>query len=216
MDLALLSKSLGSSKSNRSRVFAATVAVAGVTALDYYYGKQLSNGKSKHEPIKAVVTINRSPEELYRFWRNVQNLPRFMKYIESVEPAGPNRSRWLAKLPDGATVEWQSELTEDRPDHLAWRSVEGSDVHHSGSVRFISYTGGRGTRVVFEMEMPHRGGSMGQTLASVFKKVPEQIAQEDLRAFKQLMETGEIATTEGQPSGKRGIVQKLMGAGRKQ
>jgi uncharacterized membrane protein len=213
MDLALLSGALTKSKGNRRRMFAATAAVAGVTALDYYYSKRVTEKKAaaEPEPITKSITINRSSEDLYRVWRNFQNLPKFMKHIEKVEILGENRSRWTAKIPGGKRIQWESEILLDRPnEEIVWRSLEGSDVQNSGSVRFEPAPANRGTRVVVQMEISEFPGQIGSTIAKLVGKIPEQIVQEDLRSFKQLMETGEIATTEGQPSGRKGLIRSAL------
>jgi uncharacterized membrane protein len=213
VDLALLGGALTSRKANRRRVFAATAAVAGVTALDVYYSTRLTGSKAAKEPVPVTktITINRSPEDLYRIWRNFQNLPKFMKHIESVEILSDNRSRWTAKVPGGKKLQWESEILLDRPnEEIVWRSLENSDVQNSGSVRFEPAPARRGTRVIIQMEINELPGLVGSTIAKLVGKVPEQIIQEDLRAFKQLTETGEIATTEGQPSGRQGIIRRTF------
>jgi uncharacterized membrane protein len=144
------------------------------------------------------MIINRSPEEVYGFWRRLENLPRFMRHLESVQETGTGRSHWVAKAPAGSSVEWDAEITEDRPNELiAWRSLEGADVDNSGSVRFEPATGGRGTVVHVEMEYNPPGGVLGALVAKLFGEEPGQQAQESLRTLKQVMETGEIIVSDG-------------------
>lgn len=204
LDLALLGAAALSPRSNRGRVAVATAAVAGVTLLDYLCAQQLS--EDRHDAglrATASVTISRSPEELYRFWRDFENLPRFMTHLKSVRASG-NRSHWEASGPAGTTVEWDAELTEDRPNEvISWRSVEGSDVEHAGSIRFAPAPGDRGTIVFVELQYRPPGGMAGAAAAALFGEEPNQSMQRDLRRFKQVMETGEIITTEGQPAGRR-------------
>lgn len=153
--------------------------------------------------VEKSVTINRSPEELYAFWRNFENLPRFMNHLESVRVTGEKSSHWVATAPAGTTVEWDAEIFNERANELiAWRSLEGADVDSAGSVHFEPATGGRGTvvRVILKYDPP--GGVVGAAVAKLFGENPEQQIDEDLRRFKQVMETGETATTEGQPSGR--------------
>ena len=174
-----------------------TAAVAGVTALDMICSQRLSrrNGARNGGAIRVAqaVTINRSPEDLYRFWRAFQNLPRFMKHLESVREVGNRRSHWVAKAPAGRTVEWDAEITEDRPNELiAWRSLEGSDVDHIGFVRFERALGGRGSVVRVEMRYGPPAGVVGATMAKLFGENPEWQVKDDLRRFKQVMETGEV------------------------
>jgi uncharacterized membrane protein len=153
--------------------------------------------------VEKSVTINRPPEELYSFWRNFENLPRFMHHLESVRVTGGDRSHWVAKGPAGSTVEWDAEVYNEKENEMiAWRSLEGADVASAGSVHFTPAAAGRGTvvRVVLKYDPP--GGVIGATVAKLFGENPEQQIDEDLRRFKQVMESGEIATTAGQPSGR--------------
>jgi uncharacterized membrane protein len=177
--------------------------------------------------VKQTITINGAPDELYRFWRDLQNLPRFMKHLESVtpeqmmrqtaadqasvgaasqpagQPTGDARSHWVAKAPAGTTVEWDAEITEDRPNELiAWRSLDGADVDSAGTVRFEEAPGGRGTVVKLEMHYHPPAGALGAGIAKLFGEDPEWQVKEGLRRFKQLMEIGEVITTEGQPAGR--------------
>jgi uncharacterized membrane protein len=198
-------------RSDRGRIAMVTAAVAGVTALDMICSQRLSrrNGARNGGAIRVAqaVTINRSPEDLYRFWRAFQNLPRFMKHLESVREVGNRRSHWVAKAPAGRTVEWDAEITEDRPNELiAWRSLEGSDVDHIGFVRFERAPGGRGSVVRVEMRYGPPAGMVGATMAKLFGENPEWQVKDDLRRFKQVMETGEVLTTEGQPAGRASSV----------
>jgi uncharacterized membrane protein len=151
--------------------------------------------------VERAVTINRSPEELYRFWRHFQNLPRFMQQLESVESIGDHRSHWVAKAPAGATVEWDAEVYNERENEfIAWRSLEGADVDHAGSVYFRPAPGGRGTEVKVTLEYSPPGGKLGAAIATLLGKNPEQQIREDLRRLKQLMEAGEIPTAEMKPT----------------
>jgi uncharacterized membrane protein len=207
IDLALLGAASRLKKSNRGRIALATAAVAGVTALDAICSQRLSrrNGARGNGAIRVAksATINRSPEELYRFWRDFQNLPRFMKHLESVRETGDRRSHWVAKGPAGTTVEWDAEITEDRPNELiAWRSLEGSDVDCVGFVRFERAPGGRGSIVRVEMRYRPPAGRVGATVARLLGEGPEWRIKDDLRRFKQIMEAGEVITTEGQPAGR--------------
>jgi len=208
MDLALLGAASRSRKSDRGRIAMATAAVAGVTALDAVCSQRLTrrNGARGNGAIRVAqsVTINRSPEELYRFWRNFQNLPRFMKHLESVRETSDRRSsHWVAKARAGAKIEWGAEITEDRPNELiAWRSLEGSDIDCVGSVRFERAPGGRGTIVKVEMRYSPPAGRLGAIAAKFLGEGPGWRIKDDLRRFKQMMEVGEIITTEGQPAGR--------------
>ena len=153
--------------------------------------------------VEKSVTVDRSPEELYRFWRNFENLPRFMNHLETVQVKDEKRSHWVAKAPAGTTVEWDAEIYNDKENEMiAWRSLEGSDVDNAGSVHFQRAPGGRGTEVRVVLKYDPPGGVVGATIAKLFGEEPGQQISEDLRRFKQVMETGESATTLGQSSGR--------------
>ena len=147
--------------------------------------------------VKKVVTVQSSPEELYNFWHNFENLPRFMRHLEAVQVTGPRRSHWVARAPADQTVEWDAEVTEDRPNELrAWRSLPGADVDNSGTVRFYPATGNRGTVVDVDLEYDPPGGKAGALVAKLFGEEPDQQIYDDLRAFKQVIELGEVVLSE--------------------
>jgi uncharacterized membrane protein len=153
--------------------------------------------------VEKSVTVNRPPEEVYRFWRDFQNLPRFMNHLESVSDLGGGRSHWVAKAPAGKTVEWDAEVYNEKENELiAWRSLEGADVDNAGSVRFEPAPEGRGTVVRVTLKYDPPAGKLGSLIAKLWGEEPSQQIEEDLRRFKQVMEAGEIPTTEGQPSGR--------------
>jgi uncharacterized membrane protein len=159
-------------------------------------GRAATVNARKAVKVERSVTIARPRAELYAFWRNFENLPRFMEHLVSVRMLSSDRSHWAAKGPAGSTVEWDAELVNDLPDTLiAWKSVAGSELPNAGSVHFADAPGGRGTvvRVVIDVEPP--AGKLGVMLAKLFGEDPEREVREDLRKFKQLMETGEIATS---------------------
>ncbi|MBS1797640.1 MAG: SRPBCC family protein [Acidobacteria bacterium] len=161
--------------------------------------------KGKIEVQKAV-TINKSPAELYRFWRNLENLPQFMNHLEAVAETDSKHSHWKAKAPLGQTVEWDAEITEEVPNELiAWRSTENSDIKNAGRVRFKP-TANRGTEVVVHLTYEAPAGRLGALAAKIFGEEPSQQVSEDLRRFKSLMETGLIMKVEGQTSGRIGEV----------
>lgn len=214
MDLALLGTSLQGGAARPSRVAAATAAVAGVTALDYFCGQELRRGQKAGDGsphLEHSVVINRSAEELYSFWRDFQNLPRFMNHLHSVQVTSPTRSHWVAQGPAGTNVEWDAEIITDTPNEvISWRSLECADVANAGSVRFERAPGGRGTVVRVKMQYRPMGGVVGAKLAKAFGQAPEKQIKVDLYRFKQLMETGEIARTDGQPTGRpRGARSKV-------
>jgi uncharacterized membrane protein len=153
--------------------------------------------------VEQSVTINKSPAELYRFWRNFENLPRFMNHLEAVHVTGAGRSHWVAKAPAGTTVEWDAEIYNEKENELiAWRSLPGSDVNSAGSVRFQAAPGGQGTEVKVVLKYDPPGGMVGATIAKLFGEEPSQQIADDLQRFKQVMETGGTSTTASQPSGR--------------
>ena len=193
LDLACLGAAFSSRDADHGRLKAATAAVIGVTALDVYNAQQLSRDKNDSAVRVHTVTVNRAPDELYRFWRDFENLPRFMSHLESVRITGERRSHWVAKAPAGTTVEWDAEITKDIPGQLiAWRSVEGAEVENSGVVRFDRAPGGRGTEVRVELFYDPPGGLLGAGVAKLFGEEPGTQIKGDLRRFKQVMETGEV------------------------
>lgn len=146
--------------------------------------------------VGKTVTINRSRTELYAFWRDFTNLPRFMENVISVVSAAEGRTHWTVKAPAGKTVEWISAVTEDRPNEtIAWASEPGADVPNSGRVDFRDAPGGRGTWVSVTILYDPPAGIIGRAIAKMFQREPAIQARRDLRRFKQLMETGEIATS---------------------
>jgi uncharacterized membrane protein len=143
------------------------------------------------------VTIDRPREELYAFWREFTHLPRFMRNVHRVSIVDARRSHWVIEAPAGNTVEWDSEIIEDQPGHLiAWRSVEGASVRNSGQVEFLDSPDGRGTVVRATLVYEPPAGSIGKLIAKLFQKEPKVQARQDLRRFKQLMETGEVSTAQ--------------------
>jgi len=154
--------------------------------------------------VDVSQTIERTPWDLYQFWRNFENLPRFMEHLESVTVIDDRRSHWVAKAPSiaGGKVEWDAEIINDEPNALiAWRSLENANVDNAGSVRFVPGPEGRGTEVRVVVDYIPPAGQIGKWVAKLFGEEPTQQIREDLRRFKRLMETGEIPTTQGQPRG---------------
>lgn len=150
--------------------------------------------------VEQTVTIERNRQDLYHFWRNLENLPRIMHHLESVRVQG-NRSHWVAKGPLGTRVEWDAEIYNENPNEIiAWRSLPGSEVDTTGSVHFTPAPPGRGTEVRVVLKYNPPAGKLGATIAKLLGEDPRQQIREDLRCFKQLLEAGEVATTHGQTS----------------
>ena len=147
------------------------------------------------------VTINRPRQEVYEFWRDLEHLPTFMIHLEAVTSSGDLRSHWVANVPAGR-VEWDAEIIEDRPGEIiAWQSVEGSAVPNGGSVRFTDAPADRGTEVHVDLHYDPPAGRAGAMVAKLFGEEPQQQLRDDLRRFKQVMETGEVVRSDGSLEG---------------
>jgi uncharacterized membrane protein len=209
IDLAFLGSAANEDSTNRQRIALAAAAVAGVTALDLICARGLQDDHQQarmaagelpsHEvSVERSVTVNRPIEEVYGFWKGYANLPRFMRHLKSVETLGENRTRWTVKGPAGTTVSWDAETTVDREhEWIAWRSLDNADVEHRGSVRFQRAPADRGTEVRVHLQYSPPAGALGRGIAWLFGEEPSQQIHEDLRRFKQLMETGEVPLSEG-------------------
>jgi len=198
MDLALLGQGFGQRRTSPARLIAATAVVGGMTAFDAFSAARQSRNPQLNKivaPIHVVksITVNRPREDVYRFWRDLSNLPTFMAHLESVEVSN-GRSTWRAKAPAGQTVSWQAEIIQDRPaECISWRSVEGSTIVPSrGVVRFIEAPGNRGTEVQVDLRYDPPGGALGAAFAKLFGEEPGQQIASDLRRLKQVLETGEV------------------------
>ncbi|MEQ8819763.1 MAG: SRPBCC family protein [Sumerlaeia bacterium] len=146
--------------------------------------------------VRKTLTIDRPAYELYHFWRNLENLPQFMKHLKDVRTLDAWRSHWVARGPAGISVEWDAEIVDDRENELiSWESVEGSHVENEGSVRFHELGDGR-TEVTVRMRYEPPAGKIGAGVAKLFGEEPRQQMEDALREFKTLMETGEHAVTE--------------------
>jgi len=217
MDLAMLGTAMRPGNSRRGRAAFSFAAVAGVLAVDAFAATQFTR-HGGHPLLSGVaaptylyfetsIATTKTPEECYRFWRNVENLPRFMTGLQSVRALDDRRFHWVAKGSDGEAMEWDCEITEDRPGSaVAWRTLEGAQIPSAGSVIFEPAPNGRGTIVRASMHYSPPGGRLTASLARMLRQDPQSQVREDLRRFKQLLETGEIATTHGQPTGRRSMI----------
>ena len=146
--------------------------------------------------VERSVTISAPREALYAFWKDFTNLPRFMEHLDSVRVDDARRSRWTAKAPAGKSVEWDAEIVNDVPGSIiAWTTIGDPDVANAGAVHFSDAPGGRGTVVKVTLDYEPPGGRLGNLVARLFGKDPDRQVREDLRKFKQLMETGAITTS---------------------
>lgn len=176
------------------------IALAG----GYLAYRKLRGGKATqgHSPVASVqhgegikvtrlMTIAREPAEVYAFWRDFANLPRFMPHLERVEVLSPERSRWTTAGPLGKPVSWEAVIHNDVPNELiAWRTIEPADIPHAGSVRFTPAPAGRGTEVRITLEYAPPFGGAGAAVARVLGAEPGQQVTDSLRRLKSLMETG--------------------------
>jgi uncharacterized membrane protein len=220
IDLGLLTAALGSRHTRKPRVLGSMALVAGVTALDAVAAVKLRDSAPSRRDSVATVTIGRSPEEVYRFYREFRNFPRFMVGVEQVEQDDDGRLHWRARLPGGSTVEWDAEITNDLAgEALAWRTLPGAPLPHEGTTTFRAAPGGRGT--VVRVEMTYRAPSV---LGKVVGGLAYLQIDDGLRRLKQLLEVGEVllsdATVElgphpARPSGRRLAAAATNGGGRR-
>lgn len=146
--------------------------------------------------IERTITIARPPDELYRFWRNLENLPEFMENIESVRVLDDRRSHWVVKGPGGSRLNWDAEIVNEHPgEMLSWQTLPGADVQSAGTVRFTPVDGGRSTnlRVVLEYHPP--GGSLGTGIARILGRDPVGRLDEDLNRLKHIIESHDVSAS---------------------
>jgi uncharacterized membrane protein len=166
----------------------------GITSAGEDEGRQVSVPYGRGIRVEQAVTVDAQAAFLYSFWRDFENLPRFMSHLKSVTVVDGKRSHWVAKGPAGSDAEWDAEIINEIPDELiGWRSVEGSRVDNAGSVHFKPATGGRQTEVRVILRYDPPGGVVGAAVARLFGEAPNVQVAEDLQRFKQLIETGHVA-----------------------
>lgn len=207
MDLALLGLAGRTRSTDGRRLSFALAAVAGVSALDALGAVAATARRGRSGTIRAVqsMAVNATPRECYAFWRRLENLPRFSRDLESVEEASRTHSHWVQRTL-GRRLEWDAEIVRDEPGRLiSWRSLGGGDVETDGVVELQERPKG-GTIVRVALQVVPPAGAVGALVARLAGRDPGAMLKEDLRRFKQLLETGEIPTAEGQPSGKRDVV----------
>lgn len=218
LDIGVLAAALTDPRNDRRRLAAATAAVAGAMALDAVAARRLrpASGtpqshppdEDHHKPARSAITINRPLDEVYGYWRDFENLPSFMAHVRSVEEKPGRRSHWVVNAPLGRQVEWDAEIIEDTANQrIAWHSIDGSDVESSGVVTFAWAPRGQGTEVSVELEYAPPGGALGSAVAKVLGEAPTQQLKDDLRRFKQVLETGEVLRSDGSPDGTRALRQ---------
>jgi uncharacterized membrane protein len=192
----------------------AGVVIAGAS-IAYAVGKAIqsaTNNVAQEAHFETSILIDKSRQELYEFWRDFQNLPLFMKSLESVTLLDTTKSHWVAKSSNGSKVEWDAEIFNEKPNELiAWRSTENADVTNAGTVRFETAPGGRGTYLRITMNYNPPGGRIALALGRLLGSDPSRLVKDDLRRLKQLMEAGEIATVAGQSSGRAAEADEING-----
>ncbi|MDT7595210.1 MAG: hypothetical protein QOJ06_756 [Pseudonocardiales bacterium] len=204
----------------RRRTAVAMAAVAGVAVADVVAALGVSRNGGRMDPAggrrrgiaaRAWVTINRPLAEVFAYWHDLENLPRFMAHLQSVESLGDGRSRWRAAGPAGVELVWDAEISDVRIDEfIAWRSVGKASVTHSGEVEFRAAPDGRGTEVRVRLSYDPPAGKLGAGVAKLFGAAPDQQLRDDLRRFKQVLETGEVVRSEGSPEGTKTSRQLLQ------
>ncbi len=154
--------------------------------------------------VRKAITIGVPAEQVYRFWRQYENLPQFMSHLESVTQRDERVSHWVAKAPLGTDVAWDAETTEDIPNRrIAWRSIEGSTIPNEGHVEVRDAPGDRGTEVPVELQYHPPGGTVGAGIARLLGEEPGQQVADDLLRLKRILEIGQVPTAEGQTSGRK-------------
>ncbi|HVM30716.1 MAG TPA: SRPBCC family protein [Candidatus Limnocylindrales bacterium] len=219
---AMLALAVRAPDTDRGRMRLALAALIGITATDLAAllaarqiertGADVESGNDgttpealavERAPVHRSVTIRREPAEVYAFWRELENLPTFMKHLESVELIDERRSRWRAKAPGGASIEWEAEITDERPgERIAWTSREGAQVWNSGEVTFERAAGDRGTQVRVRLDYEPPGGRLGAGVARLLGEAPSNQIAGDLRRLKQVLETGEVAISDAVAEGR--------------
>jgi len=196
LDLALLGNAATSRSARANRIAAASAGVVGIAWMDAQSAIELEHTGAetwqKTQELHAVVTIGCSRDVVYTFWRDFENLPRFIKHLEAIR-AQNGHSRWWAKAPAGIELKWDAEIVVDRPGEvIAWQSLHGSDLPNRGVVRFSDAPAGRGTEVHLELTFEPPAGRLGAPIARLLSRISEQQLRNDLRRLKQLLETGEV------------------------
>jgi uncharacterized membrane protein len=182
-------------------------AAAGINTAYDHDDTRAALGGDRGVNVEEAVTINANPDALFAFWRRFTLLPRFMANVVSVTELDDRRSRWIVKAPAGRTAQWDAEVVNERPGELiAWQTLSGADVVSAGSVRFIPLPARRGTEVRVRLQYDPPAGRVGATLAWLLGHDPRSVIREDLRRFKQIMEAGEVPTTDGQPRGRQSLL----------
>ena len=223
MDLTLLGLAMRDADSDEmARLISATLSVVGVTALDVYAAQASSTREPRSAPgalrrdgtvrVEHSLVINKTAEECYRMWHDFENLPRFMKHLESVERRGDGRSHWTAKGPAGMSVEWDAEVTRDEAERACSHGARSKAARCRTQAPCASrrHPPGAAPWSASRMQYEPPAGALGMAVAKLFGEEPNAQVREDLRRFKRLLETGEIPTIEGQSHGTRPLWYKTI------
>lgn len=210
LDVAVLAVGIarrGPGRRTRGLVNAAVLTAIG--GLDLYAALRSTGGAEprhaaaqRHETLRAAVTVQRSPTDVYNYWRELENLPDFMWHLQSVTTDADGKSHWVANAPVGQPIRWDAEIVEDEPGRrIAWQSLPGSGIANSGRVEFVPDNVGKGTevRVTIGYQLP--GGALAKAAATLLGESPQQQVNDDLRRFKQIVETGQVLRSDGSPDG---------------
>jgi uncharacterized membrane protein len=185
--------------------------VTGYCEVNHLLKRNTAHKKAPAMEVKATFTINKPREEVYAFWRSLENLPTFMKHLESVEVLDEKRSSWSAKLPGGVgKVSWEAVIQDEQPNtFISWSSLPGSTIDNAGEVRFVDAPRNEGTEVHAKISYRLPAGDVGSLAGKLFNPLVEGMIREDLRRFKSLLETGEISTSAHTSSGTTGVLGKI-------
>jgi len=159
--------------------------------------------KHSDEMIHRSITINKSPAEIYTFFRNFGNLPYFMKDLVSVRVASETMSHWVVQLEHGPIVEWDAEIIEEKyAEMVSWRTIGRTEVQQAGTIWFSKAPRDRGTVVRLHMSYTIPAGKLGKLATILVGEDADSIMQINLNRLKAYLETGEVPTTNGQPTGR--------------
>jgi uncharacterized membrane protein len=214
MDIMLLGRAFTSKQiTNPISSGAALLSVLAITVVDLATNQLISNKPSQITTnvmqgsvmrVRKSVTVNRPIADVYAFWRNFENLPQFMRHIQSISVLENGRSHWVAQNSGESALEWEAVLVGDTPDEqITWQAVEDGDMHTDGSVQFRPAPGDRGTEVLVDIKYHPPVGKLGAGFIRLFGTHPEQLLYDELRMFKQIMETGEVVRSDGAVPGQK-------------
>ena len=210
LDVALLVAGVAAREpGQRRRGLVSTALLTGIGALDLYTAlRTTGNSGGSQRTVRAAITVQRPSEEVYRYWRDIENLPGFMYHLKSVTASADGRSHWVANAPAGQSVEWDAQITEDDTNkRIAWQSLPGSAIDNRGSVEFTPTAAGDGTEVRVELGYRLPGGALAKAAATLLGESPDQQVNDDLRRFKQILETGQVLRSSGSPEGAAAVRQ---------